>query len=434
MDRPRAAHHLMASRPDSLLENEMFYRLASRVPPIRLAFLTHEPFYPPSGGGSAEAIYLVEELVARGHEVHIFCPKLADPELVRTKFKIRLHEFTTWEMGRYTKLRNFKYLLYPSFLQRMVERAAKEIRFDAILSQHAIAAVAAGKLKRSLGVPVFMNFLDYLTAFMETWPPYLAPPPLLARLMQFELKLPVRNQVDGVFTVSDALADLVAETGFPREKILPIYYGYDAEIFKLRDPTPPGSNHPPIVAMHGSLDFHHLGHIAFDALQEVSNARPDTVFRFVGHRTAALEKMMNRARQEIPQAKIECTGFVPYAEVPRHLAAATVGIVPYEESSGTHCAFAAKVVEYAALGIPVVVTPLKSVRSYFGNVPLVRFSKFDGADFGKTVLSWFNESPDQIHRWGTEASARVQADLDWRAISRKAIDFLEQSYARVTRP
>ena len=401
--------------------------------PIRIAFLTHEPFYPPSGGGSAEAIYLVEELVDRGHEVHIFCPKLAEPELVRRKFKIQLHEFTTWEMGRYTKLRNFKYLLYPSFLQRMVERAAEKIQFDAVLSQHAIAAVAAGKLKRSLGLPVFMNYLDFLTAFMETWPPYLAPPPLLKRLTNFELKLPARHDVDGVFTVSDALADLVAAAGFPREKILPIYYGYDAQIFRFQKEVARGAGHAPLVAMHGSLDFHHLGAIAFDAIKEIFKMRPETVFRFVGHRTAALEKMMNRAQQEISGAKIECTGFVPYADVPRHLAAASVGIVPYEESRGTHCAFAAKVVEYAALGIPVVATPLKSVRSYFGNIPLVRFAKFDGVDFGKTVLGWFDESPEQIRAWGSAASARVEADLDWRAISRKAVDFLEQTYGRVAR-
>ena len=43
---------------------------------MRLAFLTHEPFYPPSGGGSAEAVYLVEEMVARGWEVHLFCPRV----------------------------------------------------------------------------------------------------------------------------------------------------------------------------------------------------------------------------------------------------------------------------------------------------------------------------------------------------------------------
>ena len=45
---------------------------------MRLALLTHEPFYPPSGGGSAEAVYLVEEFVRRGHEVHLFCPQFAE--------------------------------------------------------------------------------------------------------------------------------------------------------------------------------------------------------------------------------------------------------------------------------------------------------------------------------------------------------------------
>ena len=91
---------------------------------MRLAFLTHEPFYPPSGGGSAEAVYLVEEMVGRGWEVNLFCPKLTDPDGVQKRFGVKLHEFKTWEMGRYTKLRNGKYLIYPSFLQRLVEQTA----------------------------------------------------------------------------------------------------------------------------------------------------------------------------------------------------------------------------------------------------------------------------------------------------------------------
>ena len=79
--------------------------------------------------------------------------------------------------------------------------------------------------------------------------------------------------------------------------------------------------------------------------------KPGTIFRFVGKRTAALENFLQRA-QTIPGFKFEATGFVPYAEVARHLADASVGIVPYEESAGTHCAFVAKVVEYVASGLP----------------------------------------------------------------------------------
>src|SRR5262245_10632314 len=102
---------------------------------MRVAFLTHEPFYPPSGGGSAEAVYLAQELVRRDHEVHLFCPKLEDAGSVAKKFGVHIHEFTAWTMGRYATLRNFKYLAYPFFLQRMVERTARTILFDFLLSQ-----------------------------------------------------------------------------------------------------------------------------------------------------------------------------------------------------------------------------------------------------------------------------------------------------------
>ena len=332
--------------------------------PLRIAFLTHEPFYPPSGGGSAEAVYLVEEMVRRGHEVHVFCPQIAESEFVKEKFGVHLHPFTAWPMGRYARLRNFKYLLYPFFLERMVARAARTVKFDLLLSQHAISAVAAGRLKRRLDLPVVMNFPDLLTGFMETWPAYIAPRPFVEMLKRYEISMPVRYDVDGVLAISDTLADYFVERGYPRERILPIYYGYAAEYFPfyVRMIAP---DNAPVVVMHGSLDFHHLGDIAFGAMQHVTQNRPGAIFRFVGQRTAALEKCLARAHREIPGFKFETTGFVPYAEVARHLADASVGIVPYEESAGTHCAFVAKIVEYVASGLPAVCTPLQKHPELF---------------------------------------------------------------------
>ncbi len=396
--------------------------------PLRIAFLTHEPFYPPSGGGSAEAIYLVEEMVRRGHEVHVFCPQIAESESVQEKFRIHLHQFTAWQMGRYARLRNFKYLLYPSFLERMVARAAGNVKFDLLLSQHAISAVAAGRLKRRLNVPVVMNFPDLLTGFMETWPAYIAPRPLVELLERYEISMPFHYGVDGVLAISDALADYFVERGYPREKILPIFFGYAAEYFPfyLRLIAP---NRPPVVVMHGSFDAHHLGRIAFDAIKLVVAKKPETIFRFVGKHTAGLEKFLKRA-QTIPHFKFEATGFVPYADVARHLADASVGIVPYEESAGTHCAFVAKVVEYVACGLPAVCTPLKSIRGYFQNDPMVRFSEFNGADFGKKILDRLDEPPADWQIHAAQSAARVRAELDWKPLSRKAVDFIEGIYSR----
>jgi glycosyltransferase involved in cell wall biosynthesis len=392
--------------------------------PLRIAFLTHEPFYPPSGGGSAEAVFLVEEMTRRGHSVHIFGPQIADAAAVTARFGVRLHPFQMWKMGRYARLRNFKYLAYPYFLERMVVSAGRG-QFDLIFSQHAISAVAAGKLKRRLGLPVVMNFPDLLTGFMETWPPYVAPKPVVQALMRYEISLPVKYHVDGVCAISDEFADRLAARGYPRARICPIYYGYDAQAFPLRG-GPPAAGQPPVVVMHGSFDAHHLGAIAFQAVQAVVANRPETVFRFVGRRTAGLEKFLDRARA-IPGFKFEANGFTPYAEVSQQLAGATVGIVPYEESAGTHCAFVAKIVEYVATGLPTVCTPLKSVQGYFKNDPLVKFAGFNGPDFGGKILEWLATPAVAWQPHAEASSARVRAELDWRPLCRKAVDFATQT-------
>lgn len=392
---------------------------------MRLAFLTHEPFYPPSGGGSAEAVYLVQEMVARGWEVHLFCPKVQDTAWVEERFKVHLHPFTQWEMGRYTKLRNAKYLLYPAALQTLVEQTAGARRYDFVFSQHAIAAVTAGRLKKKWGVPVVMNFLDYLTGFMETWPIWLAPPPALAILKRYELSLPKRYQVDGLLTVSDTLADYFRNTGYPGERIVPIYYGYDSQLFHFREPKRWNASKPPVIVMHGSLDHHHLRDIALMAVERVIREMPNAIFRFVGQKTGALENFLRRARQRVPEVNLQSAGFVPYTEVGQHLQAGDVGIVPYEESTGTHCAFVAKIVEYLAVGLPVVSTRINSAARYFGNEPTVKFVGFSGEEFGAAILQTLQNPPAQLAEAARAASERVARELDWRVISRKACDVVE---------
>jgi len=269
-----------------------------------------------------------------------------------------------------------------------------------------------------------MNFPDLLTGFMETWPAYLAPRPLVEALKRYEISMPARYGVDGVLAISDALADYFVERGYPREKILPIYYGYAAEHFPfcLRETSRDGAQ---VVVMHGSLDYHHLGDIAFGAIRYVTQYRPGTIFRFVGQRTAALEEFLGRARLGIPGFKFESTGFVPYTEVAKHLADACVGIVPYEESAGTHCAFVAKVVEYVASGLPSVCTPLQSIRGYFQNDPMVSFAEFDGSDFGKKIADWLDVPSRTWQIQAAKSAARVQAELDWAPLCRRAVDFVE---------
>jgi hypothetical protein len=57
----------------------------------------------------------------------------------------------------------------------------------------------------------------------------------------------------------------------------------------------------------------------------------------------------------------------------------------------------------------------------------VRFSKFDGEDFGRKIISWLDESPTSWQIRAAQSAARVRTDLDWRPLCRKAVDFVEKT-------
>ena len=140
--------------------------------------------------------------------------------------------------------------------------------------------------------------------------------------------------------------------------------------------------------------------------------------------------MLKLVKNQIPDAAIECTGFVPYAEVAKHIHDATVGIVPYAASTGAHCAMLAKTVEYAAMGVPMVCTPLRGTARYWRNDPIIRFSEMDQDNFAEKVLTWFDEPLENRRVWGGAASAKVQTELDWRPFSHRVVKRLEEIHQK----
>jgi len=88
------------------------------------------------------------------------------------------------------------------------------------------------------------------------------------------------------------------------------------------------------------------------------------------------------------------------------------------------------VVEYVASGLPAVCTPLHSIRRYFQADPMVRFAEFNGADFGRKIISWLDESPLAWQVQAGKSAARVQTELDWRPLCSRAVDFVEGVFAR----
>ena len=57
---------------------------------------------------------------------------------------------------------------------------------------------------------------------------------------------------------------------------------------------------------------------------------------------------------------------------------------------------------------------------------MVRFAEFDGVSFGRKIMSWLLDPPELRQNFARAASQRVAKELDWRVISKRAVDFVDQ--------
>ncbi len=235
----------------------------------------------------------------------IFCPEIDGALQVEINFRVRLHQFRKWKMGRYAKIEECK--IYPCtrfFWNAWWPMPRGKKNSICWYRSTPFPAVAAGKWKSRLKIPVVMNFPDLLTGFMETWPAWMAPRPLIKALERYEIfHAGPLWRVDGALAISDTLADYFVERGFPREKIQPIYYGYDSDKFPFRA-RPVFKDEPSVVAMHGSFDAHHLGKIAREAIEYVTKRRPEVIFRFIGRETGSLQNFLATRATGNPRLQI----------------------------------------------------------------------------------------------------------------------------------
>ena len=94
-----------------------------------------------------------------------------------------------------------------------------------------------------------------------------------------------------------------------------------------------------------------------DLLAEVSGAMPDVSFVLIGPGQTDLSRLAR-------SPNVHWLGARPHPDLPRHIKAFDVGLVPYRVSDYTASVYPTKLNEYLAMGIPVVATDLPEIRRF----------------------------------------------------------------------
>jgi glycosyltransferase involved in cell wall biosynthesis len=111
------------------------------------------------------------------------------------------------------------------------------------------------------------------------------------------------------------------------------------------------------------------------------------------------------------QRHVTFTPSVAVEQLPRALAPAAVGIVPNRASGATHLMLPAKLLEYTALGIPVIASRLSTMEYYFPEGTVRYFEPGDVEGLASAIEDLYHH-PEDRQRLGRNA-AQVTANLSW---------------------
>jgi glycosyltransferase involved in cell wall biosynthesis len=150
----------------------------------------------------------------------------------------------------------------------------------------------------------------------------------------------------------------------------------DARVFRPRPRT--RTNRKPIVLFPGGLQWHQGLDIAIRAIPKVKAELPDLEFHIYGEGSMK-DELVALARELRLNGSVRFFNPVPVREVAEIMANADLGIVPKRADSFGNEAYSTKIMEFMALGVPVVASSTKIDRYYF-NDSVVRFFESGNQD------------------------------------------------------
>jgi glycosyltransferase involved in cell wall biosynthesis len=287
-------------------------------------------------------------------------------------------------------------------------RRLRTRRVDLLYKRHALLDVGASAAARRAGVPLVLEVnTAYSSPAVRTFEPLRLP--AMARAAE---RRAVRAATL-VVAVSTPLADYFRELAGPELPVLVLPNGANPDVF---DParadgaairTRYGLHGVFVVGWAGVLrDWHGI-----EVLVRGVAAVPDMRLLVIGD---------GPARRQVEQLAQECgagervtiTGRVSHDAMPDHLAAVDVAV-----AAGDRTGFASpmKIVEYMAMGLPVVAPRLRNLATIVdeGRTGLF-FSDGDAGELSR-CLEELRSAPALRKRLGDAARTEVVSRLNWRA-------------------
>jgi glycosyltransferase involved in cell wall biosynthesis len=236
---------------------------------------------------------------------------------------------------------------------------------------------------------------------------------------------------DVVMATNCSYRDLaVSRGGMSPEDVFVVRNGPDLETFKEVPPNPVlkyGKSY--MVGYVGTMSVQEGLDILIDVVQHIKNkGRRDVHFTCVGG-GPGLALLRQTVRDKNLEDTINFTGRVPDKQLLEVLSTADVCVNPDKPCEMNNISTMIKIMEYMALGKPIVQFDLKEGRFSAGDASLYAKKNQMVGDFADKIL-WLLENPEARTRMGSFGRRRVETELAWKFSVKSLLAAYERAFCK----
>jgi glycosyltransferase involved in cell wall biosynthesis len=325
-----------------------------------------------------------ECLAKRGDEVDaISLGREAQPsfEMISGVRVFRIQKRVTDEGGPFSYLR--KLLVFFVRSAWALTRRHMRARYD-IIHVHSVPdfQVFATIIPRLMGARVVLDIHDIVPEFYaskfkvgeRSW---------VFRLLLVAEKLAIAYS-NHVIISNDLWYTKITQRSVKPEKCTVVINYPDLSIFSAR-PRGTTANGDFIMCYPGTLNQHQGVDLAVGAMALLREKAPKLKFLIMG-RGPDWEKLQLMITQERLEDRVVMLGLVPIEQVAETMASVDLGVVPKRSDSFGNEAFSTKVMEFMAMGVPVVVSRTRIDEYYFSESVVQFFESGSAQDLAAKIF------------------------------------------------
>lgn len=385
--------------------------------------LVTETTFPPTGRGNLRLVKLARELANNGKEVIIFAPSYLPWHLQEHGGEGPGYiQFSGFGKLLYGRLRLFIRTFHILSGLITVSLVARKYRIRAFHGWNTLSGFSTMLFANFMDVPFQVDFTDiYSTIAKED-------SPLVAGIFR-KLERAVLKKADHVFAVSEEMKRVIAEDFSRKSRITVVPDGTDflqlgpdvsAELDQLRIEL--GFDGSRVCVFHGDAKPNDGLEVLLDAFALVAERDPKAKLLVLGESHWPLRYVSTHPSRSALQKSVVMVDWVPHGKVPLYLALADIGVLPFRNHPNNHVCYTFKLLEYLALGKPVVVTNVRTIGELVRESQVGLVVDFDNpAEIARALRTLFDDG-EPATRMGERGKMLIESRFRWGQVLKAEVE------------